>query len=131
MKANPLNNDHRSDSRVGRPTKRTSKIVERLTSRLRKGFSMASAARWAGIHPKTAQRWLKEDRSFLLAVIEAQIEGAPYVDLVTWAHHPFRGMRPPRSKKGRNHPYPKPQFLIPENWRYTSYRGGGRVPGPH
>jgi hypothetical protein len=116
---------------VGRPNKRTPEVVERLLSKLRTGHSMVRASRWAGIHPKTAQRWLKVDRSFLEAVVEAQLEGAPSADLVRWVNHPFRGKRPPRSKKGRNRPYPKPKFFIPENWRYTSYRGGGRVPGPH
>ena len=124
MKAAPAHSDQGTDTRVGRPTKRTRGIVDRILSKLRIGYSMARAARWAGIHPKTAQRWLKMDRSFLLAVSEAQVEGAPRAAQMTWAFHPFRGMRPPRSQKGRNRPYPKPKFFIPENWRYTSCRGG-------
>jgi hypothetical protein len=124
MKFVPQTAQMAPETAKGRPSKRTPQLSERLLSKLRIGYSMARAARWAGIHPKTAQRWLKMDRSFLLAVSEAQVEGAPRAAQMTWAYHPFRGMRPPRSKKGRNRPYPKPKFFIPENWRYTSYRGG-------
>jgi len=124
MKTTTVRSDQGANARVGRPSKRTREIVDRILSKLRIGYSMARAARWAGVDPKTVQRWLKKDRSFLLAVIEAQVEGAPRAAQMTWAFHPFRGMRPPCSKKGRNRPYPKPKFFIPENWRYTSYRGG-------
>lgn len=124
MIANPQSTQIAPGMAKGRPSKRTPQLVERLLSRLRTGHSMARSARWAGIHPKTAQRWLKVDRSFLEAVVEAQLEGAPSADLVRWVNHPFRGKRPPRSREKRHGPYPKPNFVIPIGWRFTSYRGG-------
>jgi hypothetical protein len=124
MKAVPQSAQMAPGMAKGRPSKRTPEVKERLFLKLRTGYSMARSARWAGIHPKTAQRWLKADRLFLEAVVEAQIEGAPHADLVRWVNHPFRGKRPPRSKKKRLGPYPKPIFVIPQGWRFTSYRGG-------
>jgi len=96
--------------RLGRPTKRTVKVVDRFLHKLRWGYSLARSARWAGVHPKTVQRWLKTDRSFLDATVQALIEGSPRAEWVSWMKHPFRGMRPPRSKRDRRRRYPQPKF---------------------
>ena len=108
----------------GRPTKRTPEIVEVILQNLRKGDWLARASRGAGVHPKTTQRWLRHFPDFREAVTEARIEGRPRAALVAWLNHPFRGRRPPRSKRQQTAPYPVPSYHIPRSWRHTSYRGG-------
>jgi hypothetical protein len=108
---------------VGRPTKKVASVIDRILESLRSGYSVSRAAKKAGVHSKTVQRWLKQDTDFLRKVAEAQSEGLPRAKLVTWINHPFRGKRPPRPKSQRNKPYPTPIFQIPLGWRYHSYRG--------
>jgi len=77
---------------------------------------MSRAAQMAGVNSKTAQRWLKQDREFLLAVVDAQIEGLPKASEVAWRLHPFRGKRPPRPKSQRKRAYPMPEFYMPQKY---------------
>lgn len=108
----------------GRPTKRTAAIVAIILRKIRDGHCLARAARAAKVHPKTAQKWLRQSRSFAEDVRAAKAEGAPRGALVRWVNHPFRGRRPPRRGKDRSKPYPTPPFGIPQNWRLTAFRGG-------
>ena len=108
----------------GRPSKRTTTTIAIILRKLRDGHCLARAARAAALHPKTAQKWLRESPSFAEEVRTAKAEGAPRAALVAWVHHPFRGRRPPRRSKDRSKPHPTPPFGIPQNWRYTAYRGG-------
>lgn len=108
----------------GRPSKCTPALVEDLLESLRNGRSLASAARGAAVHPKTVQRWRRRMPALQEAIGLARRQGRARAALVSWVHHPRRGLRPPRQGARRDQPYPSPAFFIPQGWRYTTYRGG-------
>lgn len=120
----PMKSKRRSGCLPGRPSKCTPTVVEAILHDLRRGQSLARAARGAAVHPKTVQRWRRQMPDFQQAIGQARRLGRARAALVSWVHHPCRGLRPPRKGARRRAPYPKPSFCIPQGWRYTTYRGG-------
>ena len=57
---------------TGRPTKKTPTVLETLLKALREGVPEKSAARIAGISPRTLQNWKSEDEEFAESVAGAR-----------------------------------------------------------
>jgi hypothetical protein len=61
---------------TGRPSKRTDKVVEEITSRLSKGEPLAVICRDAHIpHDSTVRDWAKLDEALSLAIADARVTG--------------------------------------------------------
>jgi hypothetical protein len=105
-------NINHSDKERGRPSKKTTVLLAKLLSLIRKGRSRRSAAISCKISPKTIQLWLRYDLDFRESISNAERAGLSRRAYVAWFRHPFRGKRPPRGKKTRGKSYPKPAFSI-------------------
>lgn len=87
------------------------KIEEAILKGIAFGFTKRKAAERAGIHRSTLFRWLDRKPEFAEAFAQAWENGSDRRDFLLWLNHPFRGKRPPSSKRTRNFPrFGKPRI---------------------
>jgi hypothetical protein len=103
--------------KVGRPPKKSAVLLGKLVALIERGRSRRSAALAVKISPKTLQRWLRYDLHVRELISAAEEKGRPLAAYAAWVRHPFRGLRPPRSKHSRRQHYRRPKFHIPQNYR--------------
>lgn len=71
---------------------------------VRCGYHHRGAAEAAGIHRATLYRWLSLDPSFAVRFALAWEAGTRQREFRMWLAHPFRGNRPPTTKRTRDFP---------------------------
>ena len=82
-----------------------------ILDRIGFGYTKKEAASHAGIHRTTLLRWLSRKSEFKKLFEEAWENGEKRRSLRLWLAHPFRGKRPPTSKRTRAYPkYGKPRL---------------------
>ena len=73
-------------------------IEKVILNRVRLGATKSKAAKIAGIHRTTLNRWCQLETSFSKAFKQIWIESTAKRDYQKWLNHPFRGKRPPTGK---------------------------------
>jgi len=81
-----------------------SQIERAIIQAIASGHPKVKAAKMAGIHRATLFRWLERKQEFAKDFAEAWNQGAKARDYRVWLNHPFRGKRPPTSKRTRSFP---------------------------
>lgn len=87
------------------------RIERRILECITAGCPKGEAAKRAGIHRTTLLRWLGRKVDFAEAFARAWRQGSKRREFRLWARHPFRGKRPPTSKRTRSFPrFGKPRI---------------------
>lgn len=81
-----------------------------ILNAISQGYTKSKAAERAGIHRSTLFRWLDRKKDFADAFAKAWKAGSERRSFLLWLKHPFRGKRPPGTKRTRAFPrYGKPR----------------------
>jgi hypothetical protein len=87
------------------------RIERAILAAISQGSTKRQAADLAGIHRSTLFRWLERKSEFAAEFAKAWHAGAKKRSFRLWLAHPFRGKRPPTSKRTRDFPrFGKPRL---------------------